>query len=130
MRSQSSHTTGRTGRQACVVSVNASRSASSDGQLREAAVQLSVLGLPLHEFDPWGVPSPFKPAAADPPPVAKKRSVLSLSAATFVSPRTTKAREAAMADGKRLTGQVRWVTCVTAVLAVLAAPAVSLPCAR
>ena len=32
--------------------------------------------------------------------------MLSLSASTFVSPRTIKAREAAMADGKRLSGQV------------------------
>ena len=52
--------------------------ASSDAQLREAAVQLGVLGVPLERFDPWGVPNPFRPSAADPAPVPKKKRALRL----------------------------------------------------
>ncbi len=36
-----------------VVSVNPSRDKSSDRQLREAAVVLKVLGLPLKDIDPY-----------------------------------------------------------------------------
>ena len=62
----------------CVLAVNGSRVASSDAQLREAAVQLGVLGVPLDRFDPWGVPNPFRPSAADPAPVPKKKRALRL----------------------------------------------------
>ena len=45
---------------ALYVAVNASKDKSSDVQLREAAVQLAVFGVPLDKFDPWGVPDPFR----------------------------------------------------------------------
>ena len=70
----------------CVVAVNGSRVASSDAQLREAAVQLGVLGVPLDRFDPWGVPNPFRPSAADPPPVPKKKRGLRLQPRTRRQP--------------------------------------------
>ena len=62
----------------CVLAVNGPRVASSDAQLREAAVQLGVLGVPLERFDPWAVPNPFRPSAADPAPVPKKKRALRL----------------------------------------------------
>ncbi len=86
----------------CVVAVNPSKDKSADLQLREAAAQLAVYGVPLANFDPWGVPNPFlltgKPAPKRPP--------MKLSAATFVAPRTKKALEATMNDGYKLSGQV------------------------
>mgnify|MGYP004157980921 CR=1 FL=1 len=44
----------------CVVSVNPSKDKSADLQMREAAVQLAVFGVPLTNFDPWGIPNAFK----------------------------------------------------------------------
>ena len=71
-------------------------------QLRAAAIQLAVHGVPLARFDPWSLPNPFlvgRPSespAPTPESVLKvKKGVLSLSAATFKAPRTTRATEAA-----------------------------------
>lgn len=44
---------------ACTISVHPSKNKSSDLQLREAAVQLAVIGVPLQDFDPWGVSNRF-----------------------------------------------------------------------
>ena len=90
-----------------VVSVNGSKDKSSDLQLREAAIQLAVFGVPITNFDPWGVPNAYKLGAnPEVPPPKKSKGMLKLSAATFVAPRTHRALEAAMTDGYKLSGNV------------------------
>ena len=76
----------------CIVAVNPSKDKSADLQLREAAAQLAVFGVPLADFDPWGVPNPFKlgrPGVAQKPPA--RVPPMRLKASTFVAPRTKKA---------------------------------------
>ncbi|KAL3920228.1 MAG: hypothetical protein SGPRY_005332 [Prymnesium sp.] len=91
----------------CVVCVNPSKDKCSDTQLREAAVQLAVFGVPISDFDPWQVRNPLlygsNPAL---PPPKKSKGKLKLTAATFVAPRTLRARDTAMADGYKLSGNV------------------------
>ena len=74
------------GKDAIVISTNASSSRSSEIQLREAAVQLSVAGVPLSKFDRWAEKNPYLlgfPGEVENPKA--KRGTLSLSASTFVS---------------------------------------------
>ena len=91
----------------CIVAVNPSKDKSADLQLREAAAQLAVFGVPLADFDPWAVPNPFKLGR---PGVAKKAPSrvppMRLKASTFVAPRTKKALEAVMNDGYKVSGTV------------------------
>ena len=91
----------------CIVAVNPSKDKSADLQLREAAAQLAVFGVPLADFDPWAVPNPFKLGR---PGVAKKAPSrvppMRLKASTFVAPRTKKALEAVMNDGYKVSGKV------------------------
>ncbi|VAW38151.1 omega-3 polyunsaturated fatty acid synthase subunit, PfaA [hydrothermal vent metagenome] len=64
------------------VAVNASKSKDSDRQLREAYVQLSVVGLPLRVLDPYSLE--FDSSTSD------KKSVINVSLAgnNYVSPKT------------------------------------------
>ena len=63
--------------------MNPSKDKSADLQMREAAVQLAVFGVPLTNFDPWGIPNAFKLGRGPPP----KKPPMLLTAATFVAPR-------------------------------------------
>jgi len=87
------------------ISVNPSSGKDADIQLREAAVQLVVAGVNLQGFDKWDAPD-----ATRLQPIKKKKTTLRLSAATYVSDKTKKAREAAMNDGRML-------SCVSKVIA-------------
>nr|QNR87362.1 polyketide synthase subunit A [Aurantiochytrium sp.] len=91
------------------ISVNPSSGKDADIQLREAAVQLVVAGVNLQGFDKWDAPD-----ATRLQPIKKKKTTLRLSAATYVSDKTKKAREAAMNDGRML-------SCVSKVIAPPAA---------
>nr|A0A1B3PEI6.1 RecName: Full=Polyunsaturated fatty acid synthase subunit A; Short=PUFAs-A [Thraustochytrium sp. ATCC 26185]AOG21004.1 polyunsaturated fatty acid synthase subunit A [Thraustochytrium sp. ATCC 26185] len=77
------------------VSVNPASGKDSDIQLRDAAVQLVVAGVNLQGFDKWDAPDATRMKA-----IKKKRTTLRLSAATYVSDKTKKVREAAMNDGR------------------------------
>ena len=78
-----------------VAAVNTSKDKSSDVQLREAAIQLAVFGVPLSDFDPWSLADPHlvgRGGELTLEAVKKaKKGMLSLSAATFVAPRTIRA---------------------------------------
>ena len=93
-----------------VAAVNSSKDKSSDVQLREAAIQLAVFGVPLSDFDPWSLTDPHlvgRGGELTLEAVKKaKKGTLSLSAATFVAPRTIRATEAAMSDGYKISGNV------------------------
>jgi len=75
------------------ISVNANPKKSADMQMRQAAVQMAVLGLELNEIDPY--------SAVKRPLVAPKMSPLSmkLTGASYVSPKTKKAFDDALNDG-------------------------------
>jgi len=76
------------------IAVNANAKQSSDKQLRQAAVQLSVLGINLDNVDPHnGVKRPL--AAPKMSPLAMK-----LTGKSFVSAKTEKAFSDALADGR------------------------------
>lgn len=74
------------------IAVNPSTSKGSDRQLREAYVQLCVAGLPLKAIDPYS-----REFSA---PTASKKSLINinLSGNNYVSPKTEKAFEAALAN--------------------------------
>nr|AAK72879.2 polyunsaturated fatty acid synthase subunit A [Schizochytrium sp. ATCC 20888] len=80
------------------VSVNPASGTDSDIQLRDAAVQLVVAGVNLQGFDKWDAPDATRMQA-----IKKKRTTLRLSAATYVSDKTKKVRDAAMNDGRCVT---------------------------
>ncbi|MBF0240214.1 MAG: SDR family NAD(P)-dependent oxidoreductase [SAR324 cluster bacterium] len=84
------------GKEFLAIALNPNPKKDSDSQLREAVVQLSVAGFPLHDFDP------FQPTLEPP----KKTSPVSvkLSGNNYVSPATSKAFEDALKDGYRLQG--------------------------
>ena len=75
------------------IAVNASPKKSADMQMRQAAVQMAVLGLELNDIDPY--------SAVKRPVVAPKMSPLSmkLTGASYVSPKTKKAFDDALNDG-------------------------------
>jgi len=75
------------------IAVNANPKKSADMQMRQAAVQMAVLGLELNEIDPY--------SAVKRPLVAPKMSPLAmkLTGASFVSDKTKKAFDDALNDG-------------------------------
>ncbi|MCP4991905.1 MAG: acyltransferase domain-containing protein, partial [Colwellia sp.] len=75
------------------IAVNANPKKSADMQMRQAAVQMAVLGLELNEIDPY--------SAVKRPLAAPKMSplALKLTGASYVSPKTKKAFEDALTDG-------------------------------
>ena len=69
-----------------VLAVNNMHGGSSETQLRELAVKLAVLGVRFQSvFDPWQ-----QTAASRAEPLKKSKTVLNLSASTFVSKKTLK----------------------------------------
>jgi acyl transferase domain-containing protein len=75
------------------VALNASAKKDSDRQLREAAVRLKVIGLPLGDIDPFEAPRKV--------PAPKKKSAVSVSlnGGLYISEKTRKAFEDALVDG-------------------------------
>ncbi|NRB39855.1 MAG: SDR family oxidoreductase [Pseudomonadales bacterium] len=75
------------------IAVNANPKKSADVQMRQAAVQMAVLGLELNSIDPY--------SALERPLEAKKKSpmAMKLSAASYVSDKTRKVFEDALTDG-------------------------------
>ena len=75
------------------IAVNANPKKSADMQMRQAAVQMAVLGLPLNDIDPY--------CAVKRPLTATKMSPLGmkLTGASYVSAKTTKAFDDALNDG-------------------------------
>ena len=75
------------------IAVNANPKKSADMQMRQAAVQMAVLGLELTEIDPY--------SAVKRPLSAPKMSALAmkLTGASYVSPKTKKAFDDALNDG-------------------------------
>jgi len=75
------------------IAVNANPKKSADMQMRQAAVQMAVLGLELNEIDPY--------SAVKRPLAAPKMSPLAmkLTGASYVSPKTKKAFDDALTDG-------------------------------
>nr|WP_052056734.1 type I polyketide synthase [Colwellia psychrerythraea] len=75
------------------IAVNANPKKSADMQMRQAAVQMAVLGLELTEIDPY--------SAVKRPLSAPKMSALAmkLTGASYVSPKTKKAFDDALSDG-------------------------------
>jgi acyl transferase domain-containing protein len=75
------------------IAVNANPKKSADMQMRQAAVQMAVLGLTLNEIDPY--------CAVKRPLVAAKMSPLAmkLTGASYVSAKTSKAFDDALNDG-------------------------------
>jgi acyl transferase domain-containing protein len=79
------------------VAVNASKSKDSDRQLREAYVQLCVVGLPLDTLDPYSLE--FAGSAHN------KKSIINISLAgnNYVSPKTEAAYAEALQNGQVVT---------------------------
>ncbi|MBL4821956.1 MAG: SDR family NAD(P)-dependent oxidoreductase [Colwellia sp.] len=75
------------------IAVNANPKKSADMQMRQAAVQMAVLGLALNDIDPYcGVKRPLTPVKMS--PLAMK-----LTGASYVSAKTSKAFDDALNDG-------------------------------
>jgi len=92
-----------------VISVNSSTEKSADLQLRQAAVDLAVAGVPLTNFDPWGLPNPHlaDPEGVDAKELAKARKgMISMSAATYVAARTKANKDKLLNDGYKISGKV------------------------
>ncbi|MBZ0282368.1 MAG: acyltransferase domain-containing protein [Anaerolineae bacterium] len=77
------------------VALNSNRQKDSDRQLREAAVQLQVLGLKLDSLDPYI--RDFEPA------VKKKGLNVTMNASNYVSDKTRAVYRDALASGSRIT---------------------------
>ncbi|MEM1323680.1 MAG: beta-ketoacyl synthase N-terminal-like domain-containing protein [Bacteroidota bacterium] len=78
------------------IAINASASKDSDLQLRQAVVQLQVLGLPITHIDP------YKKELAPLPP--KSKLTVQLSGNNYVSPATQKAYRDTLNDGFQIQG--------------------------
>ena len=75
------------------IAVNANPKQPADVQMRQAALQMAVLGVTLENIDPFdAVKRPLTAPKASP-------MVMKLSAASYVSPKTKKAFEDALTDG-------------------------------
>ena len=78
------------------VALNANAKRDSDIQLREAVVQLKVIGLPMGNIDPYQLPR--LDASAN----AKSKISVSLNGGLYVSPQTKAGFEKALNDGFRV----------------------------
>ena len=87
------------------LAVNPTSRTNSETLLRECAVKLAVLGLPLENFDKWQLANPFVKAAGK-----RKKTTLRLSAATYKSKKSMKETERIMNDGRK----VSFVACAPA----------------
>ncbi|MEW6995740.1 SDR family NAD(P)-dependent oxidoreductase [Colwelliaceae bacterium MEBiC 14330] len=75
------------------IAINANANKSADIQLRQAAVQMAVLGLPLTDIDPHcAIKRPLQAAKMSP-------LALKLTGASYVSPKTKQAFADALTDG-------------------------------
>ncbi|MFB1015825.1 MAG: beta-ketoacyl synthase N-terminal-like domain-containing protein, partial [Alteromonadaceae bacterium] len=75
------------------MAVNANPKKSADRQMREAAVQMAVLGLELNDIDPYSaVKRPLAPVEMSP-------LSMKLTGASYVSPKTKKAFDDGLNDG-------------------------------
>ncbi|MFN2308574.1 MAG: beta-ketoacyl synthase N-terminal-like domain-containing protein, partial [Gammaproteobacteria bacterium] len=83
-------------KQHVALAVNPNAKHNSDLQLRQAAVRLAVLGMPLTALDPWQAPS------ISTRPRKLSAMTLKLSAGHYVSDKTRNAFEAALNDGHRI----------------------------
>jgi acyl transferase domain-containing protein len=94
---------------AICISLNPSSNKSSDLQMREAAMQCALAGVPFSApFDPWGTRNPFKGIGGffNDVEADKKRRLsktrVKMSAATYVSKKTLTERKRVLDDGKLL----------------------------
>lgn len=78
------------------IALNPSPRKSSDKCLREAFVQLRVVGLPLKNLDPYQLPE------AIPAPKNKKQLSVSINGSNYVSPKTKQAFTDALQDGHKV----------------------------
>ena len=78
------------------IALNPSPRKSSDKCLREAFVQLRVVGLPLKNLDPYQLPETI------PAPKNKKQLSISINGANYVSPKTKQAFTQALQDGHKV----------------------------
>ena len=80
------------------ISLNPSASKNSDRSLREAAVQLRVIGMNLGNLDPYKLPAVF-------PPIANKKTLsVKLTGINYISDKTKNAFTEALADGHKISG--------------------------
>ncbi|MDP5019077.1 MAG: acyltransferase domain-containing protein, partial [Dolichospermum sp.] len=80
------------------ISLNPSASKNSDRSLREAAVQLRVIGMNLGNLDPYKLPAVL-------PPISTKKTLsVKLTGINYVSDKTKNAFPEALADGHKISG--------------------------
>ncbi len=79
------------------VALNANAKQDSDSQLRQAVVQLKVIGLPLGNIDPYQIP-----VSAALEPAKKSKISITLNGGLYVSPQTRDGFETALNDGFRV----------------------------
>ncbi|MBW4528439.1 MAG: SDR family NAD(P)-dependent oxidoreductase [Phormidium tanganyikae FI6-MK23] len=81
------------------IALNPSRNGDSDRQFRTAVMQLQVAGLPLKDFDPYGLE--LKPAV----PTHKNGMTVRVNGSNYVSEKTRTAFEQALQDGYQISRQ-------------------------
>jgi len=79
------------------VALNANAKQDSDKQLRQAVLQLKVIGLPLGNVDPYQLNIPIAPEDAK-----KSKISITLTGGLYVSPKTKEGFETALNDGFRV----------------------------
>ena len=79
------------------IAINANAKKDSDLQLRQAVIQMQVLGLPISHIDP------YKKELAPLPP--KSKLTVQLSGNNYVSPATQKAYQDVLNDGFQIQGR-------------------------
>ena len=78
------------------IALNPSPRKSSDKCLREAFIQLRVVGLPLKNLDPYQLPEPI------PAPKKNKQLTVSINGSNYVSPKTKQRFIEALQDGHKV----------------------------
>jgi acyl transferase domain-containing protein len=85
------------------IALNPSRNGDSDRQFRAAVMQLQVAGLPLKDFDPYGLePEPAVPT--------KNGMTVRVNGSNYVSEKTRTAFEQALQDGYQISRQPQLLT--------------------
>jgi acyl transferase domain-containing protein len=80
------------------ISLNPSASKNSDRSLKEAAVQLRVIGMNLGNLDPYKLPAVL-------PPISSKKTLsVKLTGINYVTDKTKNAFKEALADGHKISG--------------------------